>query len=502
MRGYNYIVVFILFIVFQTIICAQTPILDSLKKALKNAKHDTVRCNILNTMVEAEMDDKIWPLYNEQLLKIAEKNIKSSSELKKFYLKNAATAKNNCGYLANFYGDNIKALAYYQAAYEIQKKIGHKKGMASTLYNMADIFMLQGNTSYGLEYLHKSLKIQEEIKDTFGLAYSLNNLGFIYKNHGDFPKSLEYLSNALKLRELINDKQGIANTLSNIGYLYKQLGDNEKGLDYFTRCLQLMEEINDKRGVGLSLNSIGNIYFNKRDYPKALEYYQKSYKLQEEIHDKAGSVTSLNNVALTINEIGGSNEKALHYGLLNLKLSRELGFPAEIRNAAHTLKRIYLKQHNYEKAFECYELYIQMRDSIVNTDTKKSMIKKEFQHEYEKQAAADSVKHAEEQKVKNAQLDAQAASLKQEKTQRYALYGGLILVIGFSGFVFNRFRVTQKQKKIIEDQKILVDTAYEHLHEKNKEVMDSIHYARRIQRALITSETYIERTLNKLNKRG
>jgi len=44
-----------------------------------------------------------------------------------------------------------------------------------------------------------------------------------------------------------------------------------------------------------------------------------------------------------------------------------------------------------------------------------------------------------------------------------------------------------------------VDEAFEKLHEKNKEVMDSIYYARRIQRALITNEKYIERKLNDLN---
>ncbi|MBC7865773.1 MAG: hypothetical protein IAF38_22560, partial [Bacteroidia bacterium] len=62
-----------------------------------------------------------------------------------------------------------------------------------------------------------------------------------------------------------------------------------------------------------------------------------------------------------------------------------------------------------------------------------------------------------------------------------------------------RFRVTNKQKKIIEEQKIVVDDAFEKLHEKNKEVMDSIYYARRIQRALITNEKYIERALKILN---
>ena len=45
-----------------------------------------------------------------------------------------------------------------------------------------------------------------------------------------------------------------------------------------------------------------------------------------------------------------------------------------------------------------------------------------------------------------------------------------------------------------------MDEAFSKLHEKNKEVMDSIYYARRIQRALITSEKYVEKNLYQLRK--
>ena len=76
----------------------------------------------------------------------------------------------------------------------------------------------------------------------------------------------------------------------------------------------------------------------------------------------------------------------------------------------------------------------------------------------------------------------------------------MILVGVFAVFMFNRFRITQKQKQVIEEQKVLVDKAYETLHEKNKEVMDSIRYAKRIQTALITSEKSIENSLNRLIK--
>ena len=66
-----------------------------------------------------------------------------------------------------------------------------------------------------------------------------------------------------------------------------------------------------------------------------------------------------------------------------------------------------------------------------NLETKKASVKKQFQYHYEKKAAADSVKNSEEQKVKNALLSTQQAQLNQEKTLRWALYGGLLLVICF-----------------------------------------------------------------------
>jgi tetratricopeptide (TPR) repeat protein len=445
----------------QSHVYAQDPVMDSLKLALKNAKHDTTRCSILNEMVEVEMDEKIWPIYNEQLKTISENNLKNKNTtlLRRVYLKHLSTALNNVGF----------------------------------------IFMNQGNIDMALNNYHASLKIQEEINDTYGLAGSYNNIGFTYLNQGDVQKALEYYNKALILRYEQNDKFGIAVLLNNIGYAYQKQNAKIKALENYKKSLNIYQELNNKRGVATEFNNIGAIYGNGGDNLKALECYKKSLQLREEIGDAEGVTYSLNNISEALLNLGNISE-AFNYAQKGYERALKLGYPENIKLTANRLAKIYKKQAKYEKALEMTEIYIQMRDSISNEETKKASIKKQFQYEYEKQAAADSVKHAEEQKVKNAQLQAQAASLKQEKTQRYALYGGLLLVIGFSIFVFNRFRVTQKQKKVIEEQKLLVDAAYEQLHEKNKEVMDSITYARRIQRALITPEAYIDKVLNKLNK--
>jgi PAS domain S-box-containing protein len=64
--------------------------------------------------------------------------------------------------------------------------------------------------------------------------------------------------------------------------------------------------------------------------------------------------------------------------------------------------------------------------------------------------------------------------------------------------IIKQQQIIEQQKKVIEEQKQLVDEAYKELHEKNREMIDSINYAKRIQVALLTSERYIEKALSRL----
>jgi serine phosphatase RsbU (regulator of sigma subunit) len=94
------------------------------------------------------------------------------------------------------------------------------------------------------------------------------------------------------------------------------------------------------------------------------------------------------------------------------------------------------------------------------------------------------VRVSEEKKVTNAQL-------KQEKTQRFALLGGIVLVGLFGVFMFNRFKITKKQNHLIQLQKTELQKQKELVEEHQKETLDSIHYAKRIQTALIANSDFI-----------
>lgn len=479
---------------------------NPLKTALEKATHDTTRCRILNQLIESENDETVWPKYNERLLQITEKHLDPSDPLKKEFLRYRAYGVNNLGYIANLTGENEKALKHYEEALAIQKEIGDKHGMAGVLYNLGDLRALQGDLHGALEDLHLSLKLHEEVKDERGAAYVLNDLGWHYHVQGDDENAFRYLEKALEIRKNLDDIRGLANTYNNLGLICLDKAQLEKGKQYFREARKLMNQANDARGEALALNNLGAIFHSQGNYAEALENFRRSAEIQAQTGDKSGWGTAMTNIADVMHDAAKGNRRQLQEALKIVQKSmagaQQLGLPTDIRHAARTTYRIYRSLGDYKNAFEFYTLYVQMRDSITNQETKRAAVKRQLQYQYDRKAAADSVRNQEAQKVMDAQLQAQQAQLKQEKTQRYALYGGLLLIGVFLVFILNRFNVIRRQKAIIEEQKKQVDHAYESLHEKNKEVLDSIHYAKRIQKALITSEKYVQRQLERLRNRG
>lgn len=367
--------------------------IDSLKLALKNAKHDTTRCNILNILSETASDEE-WPNFNNQLLILSEsklKNLSPSHSDYKFYKKCAASAINNVGYIYSLQGDFSNALIYYGKALKLREEISDKKGIANSFNNIGFVYNEKGEISKSLEYSFKSLKVQEEIGDKNGIAYSLNNIGAIYKDLGDTYKALECYKKSLKIMEEIGDRNGIAGAFNNIGYIYQFQGDIPMALLFYGKSLKLKEEIGDKRGFAIALNNIsyiyhdqgdiknaseylskslkiyevigdkqslanalanfGNIYREQRNFPQALEYLNKSVKIQEQIGDKNGTANSLIGIGIIYFD-QGNLPKALEYYSQAVKLMDEISDKQGIANALNHIGFVYLKQKAYADAIK------------------------------------------------------------------------------------------------------------------------------------------------------
>lgn len=466
---------------------AQSKFIDSLKAALSTAGHDTLRCHLLNQLVE-NTDEKEWPVYNKQMGDLAKKNLDSKSlsrELQKIYLKYLSASYSNVGYQYHEQGDLVKALEYYTKALLISQEINDPESEASHINNIGYVYMDQGDIPKALDHFEKCLRIFERSGNKKGAAGALNNIGYIYDGQGDKAKAKEYYLKCLKIRNEVNDRNGLGVSLNNLGVIYKEEGNYALAEEYLLKSLKLREEGVDKSATAGTMNNIGALYLEQGNALKALEYHEKSLKLAQEAEDKneiAATLVFLGNTYVELHKPG----KAIEAGEEAFALGEEIGFPEQMKHASWLLTKVYESKGDYNNALRSYELYIRMRDSVMNQETQRAAIRSQFKIEFERKEQEAKA----EQEKKDMKTDEEK---RKQAVIRNAFIVGFALVLILALVIYRSFLQNKKKNRVIESQKLMVE-------QKQKEILDSIYYAQRIQKALMPSELYFGKAFVRLRK--
>lgn len=328
-----------------------------------------------------------------------------------------------------------------------------------------------------LESYQQCLKTAKEVNDKINIAGSLLNIGVVYQSMLDYQKALDYLNQSVKAFQEIGHKKGLALCFSNLGVVYSYLSEDSLSMEFYQESLNMYNELNDKNSEADQLNNISAIYMKQKKYADALENYEFSLKMYEEIGDSSGIATSLACIG-NIYETSDKNlKKAEQFYVRALAIARKYNL-AMTKQILNSLKELYHQQARYKEAYEMYDQFILIKDSIVKQENVDEILRREMKSDFtEKQAKLQAEKEKQE-------IIAEEKSNKQ-KIIIWSVIGGLILVVVFSIFMFNRWRVTQKQKVIIEEKNIHIEEQKKLVEEKNKDITDSINYAKRIQRAML-----------------
>lgn len=373
---------------------------------------------------------------------------------------------------------------------EVAERTGIKKKMAESFYAYGMGYFLKGDYPSGLKYFLKALQLAEKNSSEKFNGQVLVSVGNSFMMQREYEKSIEYYKKAFSTFERNNLKSEMARVYSNIGLVYAYQALPDKAIPYFKKSLEYRKESPNEVEEAMTYDFMGFAYIHGKNYNEALKYLNISLEINRRVGSPIRILDNLRNM-------GECHVKLKNYDLAEKELLESLGIAKKyghingVEGNSVLLYELYENKKDFTKALMYYEAYINLRDSIYNLENTKNTLQQEIQFEYDKKAAADSVRVVEEKKVT-------AAKLKQEQTQRNALYGGLGLVGLFALFMVNRFRVINAQKKVIDSQKKIVEDQKNILEEKQKEIMDSIHYAKRIQLSHLPSEKYLVNTLKRL----
>ncbi len=360
-----------------------------------------------------------------------------------------------------------------------------QKGIAYAHNTMGVIYFNKGFYPMALQHYYAALRIQEKLNDKRGVASIHNGIGNIYGIQSQFDMALKYHLIALQIRKELGNKRGMANSYGNIGNLYYAKNDFSEALRNYGLSLDLMKETGNKMGIANAYGNIGLVFDAQNRLEDALESQYASLKIHEEIDDIQGQGVTYINLALLYTKIG-KYQAAEQNALKGAKISEEIGDLESMKDAYHALSELYEKTKSHTKALSNYKKFIRTRDSLLNEENTKETMRLEMNYEFDKKEAATKLEQEKKEAVA-------AAESRKQKIILYFISAFGILVLIFAIFAYRSYLQKQKANLAILRQKELIE-------EKQKEILDSIYYARRIQNALLTSERYITRYVNKINR--
>jgi tetratricopeptide (TPR) repeat protein len=454
------------------------------------ARHDTVRLLALDRFCWSGL------IYSnpDSVFSLTQIGIELATKVKA--MKYIAFAHNTQSATFNIKGDYLRSIEYQEKALKIWESIGNKAKQGACWYNMSKSYRTLGLLKKAIDCLDKALKLNEESNYLIGVGNCYIMLGLIHRDNGDFEKSKDYMMRSIGIYNKAEHISGLSYSYHNLGMLADKTKNYEEALMYYDKSL----EVNDKLGriaeKTTTYNNIGMVYKTLGKYDKALENYLKAKRICDSSGNKSDIAYTLINLG-NLYKTKGDLNTALKNGLAAFELGKETGSIADIESSAKLLWGVYTELGDYKAALKNHVLYIEMRDSVNNEGNKNALAQQEYRYEYDKKSLTDSLNFAKKQEITKVSHQAQ---LQKEAGQRYILYVGMFFMITVGVISFMGYRRKKKDNILINEQKKLVEYKNELIEEKQRAIIDSITYAKRIQEAILPREKSIHNDINRLKR--
>jgi tetratricopeptide (TPR) repeat protein len=456
---------FLLFLITPILSSGQN---DSLLKIVNAAKSDTTKfrlCNEFSVKLSAS-DNKSSIYFANEAQKIAVKRKDKQGQ---------AVAMNNLAFGLYYSGESDSAITMMNQSIGLSRSVGDSTNVLSALNRLGFFYREKGEYAQSLIAYNQSLASNIGEKNKSEAANSYLNIGVIYYDQHNLKDALRYQEQGLKLYLETGEEARIANCLARIGNTHLESKDTVSAMDYYKRSLEMFTKADNPRGIAVCLNNIANIYKDKNDIPKALDYYERALAIREKIGDKNGVSLICNNIGvlyLSTKEY----DKAIVYFERALNIAIPLEYYEQIKANSLGLSQAYERLGDHETALTYYKKYYDANDSIFNEKNSAQIntLNTKFDTERKQKAYESLTKENDLQVRRNIFM---AAAL------------GLLLILVV--VVWRNARISKRANVLLQQQKNEISSQKKIVEEQHRDIVDSINYAKRIQRAVLPTQQEI-----------
>jgi tetratricopeptide (TPR) repeat protein len=258
-------------------------------------------------------------------------------------------------------------------------------------------------------------------------------------------------------------------------------------IQHYNIALKYTNPEKDKRRITAIYNNLSAKYLELGDLDSAISCAEKAFKISKEINRIEGMAAASLRVANACYFKNDFNT-AIAKGKQGLQLFKQAEILRRQDACAKVIGESYKELGNYKEALYYFEMMNVLKDSLesITQLNDAEFVDKKFA--YELIQKEDSISLSKERTVSKLKLENINNALSKEKFKRYILYGGLGMILIFAIFLIITIQRKKRDNTIIKEQKQIVD-------EKNKEITDSIKYAKRIQNAILPHDKLVKEYL-------
>ncbi len=321
-----------------------------------------------------------------------------------------------------------------EKALEIRSTFEKSELLARTDGYLAFLYWYKGEYDSAFNVALDALALSNQNNFIKAKAWLHYTLGVFYFDLKDFTHSSHHFEVAFESFSKLGHAYGMARSQTGLAAILVQESKLESAIQLLKKNKEIYQELEHYPGLSRTLHDLGLVFHQQKQHNLAQTYFQEALALREKVKHYQGLISTLTELADILLQ-GNEPEKAFAH------LEKAFHY-AKLLNALPKLYRIHWLYHLYFKkmdqpwkSLEHLEAYDQIKSKVVGEQTTNKL--NQLQAKFEKE---HSEKEAEINRLKNVELV----------------------------------------------------KAYHSIEEKNKEIMDSIHYAKYLQDALLPDSDSIK----------
>lgn len=356
----------------------------------------------------------------------------------------ASTMNDLC--LSYYYRGNFDSCIYLaEKAYSIRLRLGETRNAGASISKAAIAYYEKGKYELAMEKNLLALDLFKKAGSVVEAAKLQNNMGAIYERNNQLEKAMDMYYNSAKFALSAEDYEGYTSAKCNYGIILKKKGRVAESIKLYTMLLDTCKKFCREEFLSMVYQQLGVAERELGHITEGLQYYIKAKEIYDRIGTLGGSSiinVNIGNCYVDLRQL----PKAEEFLKLGLKQSQEIKSWLWIRNAYLGLYKLETYKGDYKKANEYLEYYQSFDDSLYNEEMQDKLGL--LQTQYDLSEKENMILN---QKVTIAQSE---LDISKRNTQILVLLIGLLVIILFGAFFYQRNRIKVKEAEAAFQRKV------------------------------------------------